>query len=98
MLEVTGPCVQIQLLSEKCSAPTRLAYLAFRQQFGRIEFRISPGAKFHDRYIIVDSGVSITIGHSIKDLGTKMSEINQLPAGTRVADFNSHWSKATGVT
>jgi hypothetical protein len=97
MLEVTAPNVQIRLLSRSCDRSTRQAYLAFKQQYPRIEFRTAPGAGFHDRYVIVDSQQSITIGHSIKDLGTKMSEITELPAGARINDFNQHWASATPV-
>lgn len=96
MLEVTAPSVQIRLLSNRCKVATRQAYFAFQGQCGRIEFRQIQG-QLHDRFIIIDSQRCITPGHSIKDLGTKMTVINEIPAAPMVQEFCRLWTQGTAV-
>ena len=98
MLEITKPAVQVRLLSENCEPKiTRPAYVAFKKQFSRVEYRLSPPGALHDRFVIIDGHKCIAIGHSLKDLGKKMSEIHEVPIGTRLKEFDAMWSQATAV-
>jgi flagellar motor switch/type III secretory pathway protein FliN len=98
MLEVTKPTVHVRLLSERCDPRvTKPAYLAFKNQFGRVEYRVSPTNALHDRFIIIDDQRCITIGHSLKDLGKKMTEIHEIQLGTKAADFQTLWSQGVVV-
>jgi hypothetical protein len=97
MLEVTAPSVQIRLLTDKLANPTLGAYRAFSTQFGRVELRRVAPQQLHDRYIIVDNQTAIHLGHSVKDLGKRMSEIQSIPPGPVIQSFYSFWASATPV-
>ena len=99
MLEVSDTSVQIRLISDKQPAPVVQAFHAFNQQFNnRIQFRICAAKDLHDRYVIIDKQQAFHVGHSIKDLGTKDSEIASVPPAEIVNRFEQLWSTATPVT
>jgi hypothetical protein len=98
MLEVSDSSVQIRLISDKQPAPVVQAFHAFNQQFNnRVEFRICAAKDLHDRYVIIDKRQAFHIGHSIKDLGTKDSEIASVPPAEIMKRFEQLWATATPV-
>ena len=98
MLEVSDSSIQIRLISDKQPAPVVQAFHAFNQQFNnRVEFRICAAKDLHDRYVIIDKQQAFHIGHSIKDLGTKDSEIASVPPAEIMKRFEQLWATATPV-
>jgi len=98
MLEVTDDSVQIRLISDKQWPATVQAFHAFDRQFNnRVEFRVCAAKEIHDRYLIIDRQQAFHFGHSLKDLGTKDSEITSIPLGEIMKRFEELWSKATPV-
>jgi hypothetical protein len=98
MLEVTAASVQIRLLTEEqyLNNSTRLAFKTFKRQYPRIELRIAPPKTLNDRYIIIDNIVAVHAGHSIKDWGTKMTDINRLPnVEPIINEFERRWATST---
>jgi hypothetical protein len=99
MLEVSDSSVQIRLISDKQPAPVVQAFHAFNRQFNnRVQFRICAAKDLHDRYVIIDKQQAFHVGHSIKDLGTKDSEIDSVPPAEIVNRFEELWATATPVT
>jgi hypothetical protein len=101
MLEVTASSVQIRLLTENkyLNNVTRLAFRTFKSQYPRIELRTAPPKEIHDRYIIIDNIVALHPGHSIKDWGTKMTDINRLPdVYSAIKEFERLWPISANVT
>ena len=98
MLEVTASTVQIRILTEQkyYDNATKRSLRLFGQQYGRVELRFAPSNTIHDRYIIVDKVIAFHLGHSIKDLGRKMSEINRISdVDGKIKDFESLWINST---
>jgi hypothetical protein len=99
MLEVTDDSVNIRLISDKQPASMVQAFRAFNQQYNnRVEFRVCAAKDLHDRYVIIDKQQAFHVGHSIKDLGRKDSEIASVPPAEIVNRFEQLWSTATPVT
>ena len=94
MLEVTASTVQIRILTDKVNAPTLQAFNRFRTQFGRVELRVTPTKTIHDRYLIVDDLVAVHLGHSIKDLGSKMAEIKPISVAPTIQAFGKLWNRS----
>lgn len=64
--------VKIKIITTSNSKVLNLAIEKFRQQYGELE--VERRDDIHDRYFIIDDGKSIYhFGHSIKDLGKKLS-------------------------
>ena len=98
MLEVSDGSVRIRLISDKQPPPTVQAFHAFNQQFNnRVEFKICAAKDLHDRYVIIDKQQAFHFGHSLKDLGTKDSEIASVPPAEIAQRFEELWLKATPV-
>ena len=97
MLEITRTSVQIRLISDKASDEAKQAYLLFKQQYGRIEFRKCDPKEVHDRFVIVDAKQALHIGHSIKDLGKSDTLIDAALIGPHQNRFEELWLKATPV-
>ena len=53
----------------------RVRCRAFRSEYPRTELRILTEDKLHDRYILWDGSHGVTLGHSIKDLGDKDTQV-----------------------
>ena len=75
LVEVSNGSVQIRLISDKVDDPTKQAFQDFKQQYGRIQFRLCDLKDIHARYIILDGRTALHIGHSLKDLGKSDSSI-----------------------
>ena len=70
------------------------AYRAYRAQYNLVEMRIIDD-DIHDRYILWDGAQALHIGHSLKDLGTKDTQINLVAdAAPQFCMFEERWSGA----
>jgi len=97
LLEVTSGSVQIRPISDKPNKASAQAYRDFKQQNGRIEFRLCDSKDIHARYIIVDRQTALQIGHSLKDLGNSDSGIDPADTAEILKRFEELWRKARPV-
>ena len=97
MLEVTQQSVAIRLISDQAKPSTKLAYNLFKQQYGRVEFRLCDPKDIHDRFIIVDGQEALHLGHSIKDLGGSDTLIDSAELDPHKKRFEELWLKAQPV-
>jgi hypothetical protein len=97
MFELSQQPVQIRLISHKADAPTRQAYNLFKQQYGRVEFRLCPSKEVHDRFVIIDSKMGLHLGGSIKDLGKSDSQIDAADLDPLRKRFEDLWLKGRPV-
>jgi hypothetical protein len=99
LLELTGNQVSIRWVSGKDpSKATKTTYLAFRAQYGRCELRKVPPKQIHDRYIILDSRTVFHSGHSLKDMGSSLSELSEGSDPNIVTEFERLWSSGLPAT
>ena len=61
-------CIQTRLLGKDIDI--------FNKQYGNLEVKYT--TKVHDRYIVIDQAKLYLLGHSIKDIGKKVSSISEL--------------------
>jgi hypothetical protein len=86
------------ITSARVSAATKQTYLAYHTQEPRVEMRIIAG-DIHDRFVLWDGSKGFHIGHSIKDLGTKDTQLNLIKDPKQQLQlFESRWSHATAIT
>jgi len=100
MLEITASTVHIRIITDKAKLTrgARLAYQQFKRQYRRVQLRTAPPKTIHDRYIIIDHLAAVHVGHSIKDLGTKMAEVHPIDAPGTLTKFEVLWSKSLPVS
>ena len=89
-----------KLLSSQPAFKTALATARdFRSQYPNCELRTEPEEKLHDRYILWDHSHGYHVGHSLKDLGKKDSQLNLLSnASEHWAAFDARWATANPGT
>lgn len=69
---------------------------AMKKQYGHIELR-SHVTQCHDRFVIIDDSTVYQFGHSLKNLGTKVTTITKLrdeEAKKLIALYDDWWSNA----
>jgi hypothetical protein len=98
LLEDSGLAAHIRIItSEKLSAATKSTYLAFHKQRPQTEMRTTVG-DIHDRFIIWDGTQGFHLGHSIKDLGTKDTQLNLIAAPHQhLTLFEQRWKQAAEI-
>lgn len=100
LLESFAPRVSIRIItSERLKPAVIRTYSAFRGQFAQTEMRTLPSTTLHDRFILWDGVMGFHVGHSLKDLGKKDTQLDLLsnPA-EQVAFFEERWKDAQEVT
>jgi hypothetical protein len=99
LLELTDNQVKIRWICGKApSNDAKTTYVAFKAQYGRCELRIAPPKRIHDRYIILDSTTVFHSGHSLKDMGSSLSELSEVSDPSIVTEFERLWSSGQPVT
>jgi hypothetical protein len=98
LIEDSGADRQVRVLtSDQATGATTVAYRAYRSQYQTCDMRISVG-EIHDRYVVCDASRAYHIGHSLKDLGKKDTQINVVDdVASVVALFEARWSTARPV-
>ena len=82
------------LTSTKIKQAAIDAYRAYRNQYGSVEMRLTD-VEIHDRYILWDGAQVLHVGHSLKDLGTKDTQINFVAdPEPQVRFFEERWAGA----
>src|SRR6202007_2115059 len=76
LLSVKDNAINIRIIHNpvRIKAADIQALKDFKKQFSNVEIRVLQD-DLHDRFIIVDNVTAYTIGHSLKDLGSKDSVI-----------------------
>lgn len=98
LIEDGGTDREVRIVtSGQVPAAATTAYAAYRLQYKMCDMRIAVG-EIHDRYVLCDLTRAYHVGHSLKDLGKKDTQINLVddPA-TVVALFEARWSTAKPV-
>jgi len=90
--------IQVKLLKNSPSRAFISDSRAFAKQYGYIELR-SHVTNCHDRFIILDGTIVYQVGHSLKDLGSKLATITKLEEtqSKEVADIFHDWWKQARV-
>jgi len=74
-----------------------LAYKAFRTSYSTAEMRTHTGV-LHDRFILWDRKAAVHLGHSIKDLGKKDTQVNKIAdVAKQLTLFEDRWKQATPI-
>jgi len=74
-----------------------LAYKAFRASYPTAEMKTHIG-DLHDRFILWDRKAGVHLGHSIKDLGKKDTQVNKIAdVGNQLQLFEDRWGQATPI-
>jgi hypothetical protein len=94
LLEDARPRLPTRVITSSNAKPNALvAYHSYRKQYGSIDMRIVDSA-IHDRYILWDGQHALHIGHSLKDLGTKDTQINRVTdAAPLLRMFEERWAQ-----
>lgn len=98
MLEDLETRAKVRIISsDRC---TKAALNAYKGQYSNVEMRITPygDVKFHDRFVIWDNSRGYHLGHSIKDLGKKDTQLNLIKEPRKqMALLEKRWDEATSV-
>lgn len=96
-IEDVNPKITAKIItSDRAPNAALSAYKAFKNQYPTIELRITEENKIHDRYILWDGLKGVHIGHSIKDLGKKDTQLNFISdARPQYAMFKDRWAGAS---
>ena len=79
LIEDVNPKIKTRIItSDRVGKVVLSAYKAFANQYPSTDLRITAENKIHDRYILWDGSHGFHIGHSIKDLGKKDTQLNLL--------------------
>ena len=99
LLQDSGNTAKVRIItSSKVSVTTKTSYLAYHRQEPKVEMRILTG-DIHDRFVMWDGAKGFHIGHSIKDLGTKDTQLNLIKDPQKQLElFESRWDQATSIT
>jgi hypothetical protein len=98
LLEDSNPKVKARIVtSNKTKKPALTVYGDYKKQYPHIEMRLIPylDIKFHDRFILLDKSSGFHIGHSIKNLGEKDTQVNLIKNPMeQIALFEERWNEA----
>src|SRR5439155_6568453 len=90
--------VPIRILTSMKSTNSFSYYKAFKKSYPLAELRVLQEAKLHDRFIIVDKTAGYHLGHSVKDLGKKDTQISPIANIKPQLDlFEQRWTEAEPV-
>ena len=100
LIEDVNPKIHGRLItSDKGPASTITTYQAFRRRYPSVEMRVIPYSSVHDRFILWDGAMGIHLGHSLKDLGQKDTQLNVIrKQQEQFTLFEQRWSEAKVVT
>jgi len=100
LIEDVNPNIRARIItSDRVTRTALSAYRAFKTQYPTIELRITAEDKIHDRYILWDENRGVHIGHSIKDLGKKDTQLNLIKdSRPQYKMFEDRWTGADIVT
>lgn len=77
LIEDVNPTIRGRVITSDKGPSTAIATCqAFRQTCPSVEMRIVPHSSVHDRFILWDSAKGFHLGHSLKDLGKKDTQLN----------------------
>lgn len=91
----------IKLLTFKPAADFKVAVKRFQGQYQRTVEAKTHKAEIHDRAIVVDSTHFYALGHSIKDMGEKLSFLNKVEDATNInklrTELEEIWASAVSL-
>jgi len=101
MLEALVARPSVRLLTSKASKDFKVAINKFRQQYGQaVDVKLHQ-KQIHDRAIVIDDKKFYALGASIKDLGNKLSLINEVQEPQNISrlrsEFQAIWASAQPI-
>lgn len=99
LIEDVNPNVRSRLItSDKGPSATITTYRAYKRQYPSVELRVMVYASIHDRFILWDGAMGIHLGHSLKDLGQKDTQLNRIESPIENFKlFEQRWSEANTI-
>ncbi len=99
LLEDSGHTASVRIsTSTRLSQTAKDAYMAYRVNSPQVEMRTISG-DIHDRFVLWDGARGFHIGHSLKDLGTKDTQLNLIVnPKQQLKLFEGRWRQATTIT
>lgn len=100
LIEDAGARIVVKIItSDRARKDTFSAYSAFKNQYPQVEMRILDHEKMHDRYILWDRAHGLHLGHSIKDLGKKDTQLNLLKDPSNQWElFEQRWKESRPIS
>lgn len=99
LVEDVNPGILGRLITSDKGPPAAIiTYRAFRIQYPAIELRVIDHGSVHDRFILWDKAKGIHLGHSLKDLGQKDTQLNliEMPI-ENISLFEQRWLEARPI-
>ncbi len=94
LLSDKQPQVSVRILSANVKPADRQTAMDFKEQYGGLELREQKSG-MHDRFVIIDRTTAYTVGHSMKDLGSRDTVVTEAPDPKSVIDlFEDRWNAA----
>lgn len=94
-----GGSLSIRLIGKDVSKGLKFVYTPNKSRYPHLDARTS--AHVHDRYIIIDHDIIWHLGHSLKDIGTKVSDMTRKkeePDKSRIlTDFENLWNAGISI-
>lgn len=98
-IDDSGINVPVRILTSPKSNSSSSYYLAFKKGYAKVELRLLQEAKLHDRFIILDKSMGYHLGHSVKDLGKKDTQLSPIDdIRPLLLLFEERWLEANPVT
>jgi len=96
LIEDVNPKVVGRVItSDKGPSSATTTYQAFRGSYPSVEMRIVPYSSVHDRFILWDNAKGVHLGHPLKDLGKKDTQLNLInKPQEQFKLFEQRWSEA----
>jgi hypothetical protein len=90
--------VPLRVLTGTKSKPSTSYFAAFKKTYPNAELRVLEENKLHDRFIIVDGSNAYHVGHSIKDLGKKDTNVSRVENVDELKKlFGQRWAEAKPI-
>lgn len=94
-MDDAGVKVALRLLTSKKAKLSPSYFHAFKSKYGNAELRVLEDEKLHDRFVIIDGTAAFHVGHSIKDLGKKDTNVSPVEEVAPLKKlFEQRWAEA----
>jgi len=99
LIEDVNPSIHGRLItSDKGPSAAITTYRTFKCQYPSVELRVIAHASIHDRFILWDGAKGIHLGHSLKDLGQKDTQLNLIESPIEnFRLFEQRWCEAKPI-
>lgn len=90
--------IPLRVLTSTKSRSSASYFEAFKKNYSSAELRVLAEDKLHDRFIIIDGTTAYHVGHSIKDLGKKDTQVSPVQDVEPLKKlFDERWTEAKSI-